>query len=272
MSSATPDQDAQAAREALTRLLQLMRRLRDPVQGCPWDRAQDFASIAPYTIEEAYEVAEAIAHEDPEAIRSELGDLLFQVVFHARLAEERGWFDFAAVAQGIHDKLVRRHPHVFDPAFVPGPAGLSGDWERHKAQERAQSGATGTLAGVPTALPALTRAAKLGRRAARVGFDWPDAAGARLKVDEELREIESALQAGEGEARVAEEMGDLLLAVTSWARQLGVDPEQSLRGANRRFETRFACMERLAAAQGRELAGLSLEEWEALWQQAKRTV
>lgn len=262
----------EAAREATARLLQLMERLRDPRQGCPWDRAQDFASIAPYTIEEAYEVAEAIAQGEPAAIQAELGDLLFQVVFHSRIAEERGWFDFAAVARGIHDKLVRRHPHVFDPAHVADPTGLSGDWEQHKALERAQSGNTGTLAGVPLALPALSRAAKLGRRAARVGFDWPDAAGARLKVDEELREIEVALRDGEGEARVAEEIGDLLLALTSWARQLGVDPEQSLREANRRFETRFARMETLAAAQRRELAGLTLDEWEALWQQAKKGI
>jgi len=184
-------------RPAIEALIALMARLRDPEHGCPWDREQTFASIAPYTIEEAYEVADAIARGEREPLREELGDLLFQVVFHARMAEERGWFDFAAVAESIHDKLVRRHPHVFAGAATESGA-LGREWEAHKAAEREQAAVRrgdathGTLDGVPLALPALMRAAKLGRRAARVGFDWPDASGSRAKVEEELSELDAA--------------------------------------------------------------------------------
>ena len=258
------------AHDALGALLELMARLRDPERGCPWDRQQSFASIAPYTIEEAYEVADAIERGDREHLRDELGDLLFQVVFHARMAEERGWFDFAQVAGAIHDKLVRRHPHVF-AGTQPTPEELVRVWEEQKASERAAAARGGTthavLADVPRALPALTRAAKLSRRAARVGFDWPDAAAVRDKVREELAEADAAVAAG-GDA-VAEELGDLLFAIANWSRHLGIEPEQALRAANSKFEHRFALMERAAAEAGLTLARLSAEEWDTLWRAAK---
>ena len=185
--------DAKAQR-SLARLLDIMRRLRDPANGCPWDREQDFASIAPYTIEEAYEVAEAIAHGEPGALEAELGDLLFQVVFHAQMGAERQWFDFASVADAIASKLTERHPHVFADARIDSAAEQNRAWEEHKARERAARGESGAseLADVPLALPALSRAAKLGKRAGRVGFDWPDAQGVRAKIEEELRETEEA--------------------------------------------------------------------------------
>ncbi len=268
------------AERALGALLALMARLRDPQRGCPWDREQTFSSIAPYTIEEAYEVADAIERGEREALRDELGDLLFQVVFHARMAEERGWFDFAAVATTIHDKLVRRHPHVFAGAS-PTPQELVRAWEQQKAQERAASagpapaGEGTVLAGVPRALPALVRAAKLGRRAARVGFDWPDAREVRAKVLEELHEVDGALAAGEaGEAGsdsgvVADELGDLLFSIVNWSRHLKLDAEAALRAANAKFERRFATMESLARARSLDLESLSAAEWDALWREAK---
>jgi nucleoside triphosphate diphosphatase len=271
---------SEAAR-ALEALIALMARLRDPDAGCPWDRAQTFATIAPYTIEEAYEVADAIERGDGEHLREELGDLLFQVIFHARLAEERGWFDFAAVASAIHAKLVRRHPHLFAGATL-APEDLVRVWEEQKAAERAArphgaaaagAAAEGTvLAGIPAALPALTRAAKLGRRAGRVGFDWPDAAAVRAKVLEELAEIDAAGTAGAArgtEGALAEELGDLLFAITNWGRHLGVDAETALRAANAKFARRFAHMEALACARGLELERLSAAEWDALWGEAK---
>src|SRR6266478_2842563 len=248
------------AERAMTALLELMARLRDPERGCPWDVRQTFATIAPYTIEEAYEVADAIERGDPAQIRDELGDLLFQVVFHARMAEERGWFDFAAVATAIHDKLVRRHPHVFAGAS-PTPDELVRVWEEQKAQERAESAASGpaaegtVLAGVPRALPALLRAAKLGRRAARVGFDWPDAQQVRAKVLEELHEMDAALAGATDAGGVAEELGDLLFSIVNWSRHLKLDAEGALREANAKFERRFARMESLA--RGLDLKGLS---------------
>ncbi|TLY94999.1 MAG: nucleoside triphosphate pyrophosphohydrolase [Gammaproteobacteria bacterium] len=268
------------AERALGALLALMARLRDPQRGCPWDREQTFSSIAPYTIEEAYEVADAIERGEREGLRDELGDLLFQVVFHARMAEERGWFDFAAVATTIHDKLVRRHPHVFAGAS-PTPQELVRAWEQQKAQERAASdgpapaGEGTVLAGVPRALPALVRAAKLGRRAARVGFDWPDAREVRAKVLEELHEVDGALAAGEaGEAGsdsgvVADELGDLLFSIVNWSRHLKLDAEAALRAANAKFERRFATMESLARARSLDLESLSAAEWDALWREAK---
>jgi ATP diphosphatase len=269
------------AERALSALLALMARLRDPQRGCPWDREQTFSSIAPYTIEEAYEVADAIERGEHQQLRDELGDLLFQVVFHARMAEERGWFDFAAVAAAIHDKLVRRHPHVFAGASAT-PEELVRVWEEQKAQERAESAASrpaaeGTvLAGVPRALPALVRAAKLGRRAARVGFDWPDAQQVRAKVLEELHEMDAALAAasGAGEAgsdagAVAQELGDLLFSIVNWSRHLKLDAEEALRAANAKFERRFARMESLARARGLDLKGLSAAEWDAMWREAK---
>ena len=270
------------AERALGALLALMARLRDPERGCPWDRAQTFATIAPYTIEEAYEVADAIEHGDREHLREELGDLLFQVVFHARMAEEQGWFDFSEIANGIREKLVRRHPHLFAGATL-APQDLMRVWEEQKAQERAaaqaRSATTGTgtvLAGVPRALPALTRAAKLGRRAARVGFDWPDARAVRAKVLEELHEVDDALASATGPAERAPgsqelsgELGDLLFTVVNWSRHLHIDAEAALRAANDKFERRFAHMESLAQARRLELAQLSAAEWDALWSEAK---
>jgi nucleoside triphosphate diphosphatase len=250
---------------AVQALIELMARLRDPQQGCPWDRKQSFATIAPYTIEEAYEVADAIEKDDPVHLREELGDLLFQVVFHARMAEERGWFDFAAVAETIRAKLVRRHPHLFAGASL-APEDLVRVWEEQKAQERAaSSGDQAVLGGVPRALPGLTRAAKLGRRAARVGFDWPEAREVRAKVLEELHEVDGARSAAER----SEEIGDLLFAVANWARHLEVDPEDAVRAANRKFEQRFARMEQLAGQRDLELRELSAAEWDALWREAK---
>jgi len=268
------------AERAVGALIALMARLRDPEHGCPWDRAQSFSTIAPYTIEEAYEVADAIEHGDREHLREELGDLLFQVVFHARMAQERGWFDFGAVADGIREKLVRRHPHLFAGTAL-APEDLVRVWEEQKAQERAAAmrpaaGASAVLAGVPRALPALTRAAKLGRRAARVGFDWPDAQAVHSKVLEELGEIDEALESdtagGESAPAVqalAGELGDLLFAIVNWSRHLHIDAETALRAANDKFEHRFACMESLAQARRLELAQLSPGEWDALWNEAK---
>lgn len=253
----------------LTRLLGVMRRLRDPEGGCAWDRAQTMSSIVPHTLEEAYELAQAIATGDPAAVRDELGDLLFQVVFLSRIAEEQGQFDFDAVATAIADKLERRHPHVFGGQAAPDAVGQSAVWEGLKAAERAAAGEGGALAGVAAALPALTRADKLSKRAARVGFDWTDIADVRGKVSEELGELEAALRDGEPRARQEEELGDLLFAVTNWARHLGLDAEASLRRSNAKFETRFARMEALARERGLALDELDLPAWEALWAQAK---
>ncbi len=259
--------DAKAQR-SLARLLDIMRRLRDPANGCPWDREQDFVSIAPYTIEEAYEVAEAIARGEPRALEGELGDLLFQVVFHAQMGAERQWFDFASVAESIANKLTDRHPHVFADARIDSVADQNRAWEEHKARERAEKDKTaGELSDVPLALPALARAAKLGKRAGRVGFDWPDANGVRAKIDEELLEIEAVPQGDD--AHRAEELGDLLFAVANWARHLKVDPEESLRLANAKFERRFRAMEKLAAERALVLKSLSAAEWDGLWNEAK---
>ena len=272
------------AERALTALLELMARLRDPQHGCPWDREQTFATIAPYTIEEAYEVADAIERGDREHLRDELGDLLFQVVFHARMAQERGWFDFAAVAHSIREKLVRRHPHLFAGAVL-APHELVHAWERQKAEERAAAAAAGggsaVLAGIPRSFPALTRAEKLSRRAARVGFDWPDAEAVRAKVLEEVAEIDAARASQDyassadraapvdRSAALAEELGDLLFAIVNWSRHLQVDAEAALRAANSKFERRFEAMERLATERGRPLEELSATEWDQLWREVK---
>ncbi len=312
------------AEKSLTALLDLMARLRDPDRGCPWDLRQTFATIAPYTIEEAYEVADAIEQGEPAKIRDELGDLLFQVVFHARMAEERGWFDFAAVAGGIHDKLVRRHPHVFSGKGVADEAELSRNWEEQKARERAEAAASragaaeggpqagahsqradddrsagahgrpaedgqqprahglaggrgssvevSALADVTRALPATIRAAKLGRRAGRVGFDWSGPEQVREKVMEELAEVDAAIatSAATNAPAVVEEMGDLLFALVNWSRHLQFDAEDALRGANSKFERRFRDMESLAQERGLVLTALSAEEWEGLWLEAKK--
>ena len=237
-------------------LRDIMARLRDPETGCPWDIEQNFGTIAPYTIEEAYEVADAIERDDMTALRDELGDLQLQVVFHARMAEEKGAFDLKDVLDAIGAKMIRRHPHVFGDGASPG-------WEEIKAAERADSSNDGSaLAGVAAALPALLRAEKLQKRAARTGFDWPDPAGALAKIEEEIAEVAEARSV---EHR-AEEIGDLLFAVVNWARKLGVEPEAALRSANAKFEKRFRAMEGMA---GDAFSGLTLDEKEALWVQVK---
>ena len=241
----------------IERLTAIMARLRDPERGCAWDIAQGFATIAPYTIEEAYEVADAIDRGAMTDLKDELGDLLLQVVFHARIAEEAGHFTLSDVVDAICAKMERRHPHIFGE----GQIGDHGSWERIKAQERGANGATGALDGVALALPALMRARKLQERAARTGFDWPDATGPRAKVDEEIGEIEAAAPDA-----VEEEMGDLLFAVVNWARHLGIDPEAALRSGNAKFERRFRAMEDDA---GDDFSRLTLEQKEALWQRAK---
>ena len=258
-----------AAGVELEALLELMRRLRDPVLGCPWDQAQSAATIAPFTIEEAYELADAIGRDDMDRVRDELGDVLFQVVFQARMAEEQGRFDFAAVARGIRAKLIRRHPHIFSEPRAVNVAELHVSWEAQKARERAAVGLNGVLSDVPRALPGLVRAAKLGRRAARVGFDWDDPAGVRAKIDEELAETDAALASGE-RAQVAEELGDLLFTIANWARHLQIDAEDALRGAALKFERRFERMEAIAAARAEPLDELGAAQWDALWTAAKR--
>ena len=265
MADARGDRGAAAA---LSALLELMRQLRDPHGGCPWDRAQDFATIAPYTIEEAYELQDAIEQADPKAIADELGDLLFQVVFHARMAEERGWFDFSVVARGIVDKLQRRHPHVFGDQPLRTTADLNAQWEQDKRAERAARGQRGVLSGVPLALPALIRATKLGKRAAGVGFDWSAAQGARAKLDEELAEFDASVRAA-NPAAIADELGDVLLAIASLARLHGLDAEQALRSANAKFQRRFETMERLLAERDMSHQSRSAAQWDELWNQAK---
>jgi MazG family protein len=256
---------------SIEKLLEIMETLRHPQDGCPWDLQQDFASIAPYTIEEAYEVADAIARGDLAGLKDELGDLLFQVVFHARLGEERAAFDFEAVAAAIVDKMRRRHPHVFGNAQQRRTVMDDAAWESIKAGERAVGAGSTTVSaldGVAQALPALKRAQKLGKRAARIGFDWPDSRGVRAKIDEEMAELQQAESDGSA-ARIAEEFGDLLFALVNLARHLGVDAEQALRNANRKFESRFRHMEQLVAAAGAQLSELDLEALEQHWQRAK---
>jgi ATP diphosphatase len=241
-----------------------MARLRHPEHGCEWDVAQTFATIAPYTIEEAYEVADAIERDDLAGLRDELGDLLLQVVFHARIAEEAGHFAFADVAAAIADKLVARHPHVFTQNAPAAPREKR--WEDLKQAERGRRGQSGALDGIALALPALMRAEKLQKRAARTGFDWPDPAGPAAKVVEELEELAAART----EAHRFEEAGDLLFAAVNAVRAHGISPEDALRAANAKFERRFRAMEALATGRGREFAGLSPDEQEELWQAAKR--
>lgn len=241
---------------SLSDLVEIMARLRDPQAGCEWDRAQSFATIAPYTIEEAYEVADAIARGDFEDLKDELGDLQLQVVYHARMAQEIGAFTIADVLEAICAKMVRRHPHIFgDEAESPG-------WEALKAAERHRSEDGSALAGVALALPALRRAEKLQRRAARVGFDWPDANGPRAKISEELAELDAAASPAEREM----ELGDLLFSVVNYARHLDIDPETALRDAAARFETRFRKIEDMAV---KSLKDINIDELEALWRRAK---
>jgi ATP diphosphatase len=246
-----------------------MAALRDPASGCPWDNEQTFATIAPYTIEEAYEVADAIARADMASLPDELGDLLFQVVYHARMAEEAGRFDFAQVARTIADKMIRRHPHVFGDAAARNAAEQTVAWETHKTAERAARAETGTLAGVPAGLPALTRAAKLTARAGRVGFDWPDAQAVLRKLDEEIAEVRAELPDANPE-RLADEVGDLLFVLANLARKLDLDPETCLRQANQKFARRFNAMEQDIVSTGKTLSDLSLENMEAIWQKIKQ--
>jgi MazG family protein len=258
----------------LSRLLAIMARLRDPQGGCPWDAAQSFVTIAPYTIEEAYEVAEAAETGDEDALREELGDLLLQVVFHARMAEEAGSFAFEDVARAIADKMVRRHPHVFGTANAADAAGQTMAWEDQKAAERrAKASAAGrtesVLDGVGPGLPALTRALKLQRRAARVGFDWAEIAPVFAKIAEEIGELRHEIAAGSDPARLTDEVGDLLFAVVNLARRLEADPEQALRGTCRKFERRFHFIEEALASRGISPESAGLDAMEALWQQAK---
>ena len=254
----------------IDRLLEVMRRLRDPEGGCPWDLEQTFETIAPYTLEEAYEVADAIAREDWEALREELGDLLLQVVYHARMAEEAGLFDFDEVARTVAEKMIRRHPHVFGDARIDSADAQVRAWEEHKARERAEKGTESVLDGIPLALPALVRALKLQQRAARIGFDWPDAASVLEKVDEEVHELREEMGRGE-RARLEDEIGDLLFTVVNLARKLDIDPEAALRAANAKFEERFREVERLARARGLDLHALDLEGLERLWQEVKES-
>jgi ATP diphosphatase len=262
----------------ISRLIEIMAALRTPVTGCPWDLEQNFASIAPYTIEEAYEVAEAIARGDLDDLRDELGDLLLQVVYHARMAEEQGAFTFADVVEAVTGKMIRRHPHVFaDAEGRLAPSHVSELWDRIKAEEKAERAARrpveetahkSLLAGVKAGQPALTRAMDLQREASSVGFDWNDPRAVLNKIREEADEIEAALDGNDAE-ELAEETGDLLFAVVNLARHVGADPETALRGTNAKFERRFAYIERTLAARGRTLGEASLDEMDALWDEAK---
>jgi MazG family protein len=254
---------------AIDRLLQIMARLRDPQRGCPWDLEQSFGTIAPYTIEEAYEVADAIEREDYPALRDELGDLLFQVVFHSQMAREQGSFAFDDVVAAICDKMERRHPHVFGEARIDSAAAQTVAWEEQKRLERESSGKS-VLADVPLALPALTRANKLGKRAAQVGFEWPDVAGALDKLDEELGELRKGLGAQADQAHITDELGDVLFCVVNVCRYLGVDPETALKGANAKFERRFGYVEQRLREQGRSASEATLEEMDKLWDEGKK--
>ena len=259
-----------STKPSISALVDVMAALRDPVSGCPWDREQDFASIAPYTIEEAYEVQSAIAANDPAQLRDELGDLLFQVVYHARLAEEQGWFNFDDVAQGITDKMVRRHPHVFGDAEMRDAGTQTAAWEAQKAQERQARAEGGVLEGVATALPALRRAHKLTARAARVKFDWPDADAVLDKLEEETAELRAELPGADAK-RLEDELGDMLFVLANLARKLGLDAETCLAGANAKFIRRFNHIEAALAAAGKTPRDSSLEEMDRLWTAAKRS-
>lgn len=258
----------------MQRLLEVMASLRDPQRGCPWDLQQTFKSILPYTLEEVYEVVEAIEQGDMAALREELGDLLFQIVFYAQLAKEAGKFDFADIAADIGDKLVRRHPHVFDEADIADAEAQTLAWEQHKERERhakaaGEARAPSVLDNVPLALPGLMRAMKLQRRAARVGFDWPDIGPVLDKIEEELAEVREVVAHGGDPDNMLHEVGDLLFACVNLGRHAGIEPEVAMRGVNRRFEQRFRRVEALAREQNQSLAEMSLEEMDGLWDQAK---
>ena len=260
--------------EQMQRLLAVMAALRDPERGCPWDKQQTFATILPYTIEEVYEVADAIDHGDMLALREELGDLLFQIVFYAQMAKEAGEFEFADIAAAISDKLEQRHPHVFGDAEIATAEAQTQAWEKHKERERHakaadQQRAASVLDNVPVALPGLMRAMKLQRRAARQGFDWPDVAPVLDKIEEEFAEVREVLAEGADSEKLMHEVGDLLFACVNLARHTEIDPEIAMRGVNGRFESRFRRVEELARQQNQSLAQMSLEEMDKLWDQAK---
>jgi MazG family protein len=249
-------------------LLNIMQRLRDPQSGCPWDSAQTFASIVPHTIEEAYEVADAIAQQDWQGLRKELGDVLFQVVFYAQLASEENYFNFTDIVTSLIDKMVRRHPHVFADTVYKNQAEQTADWERIKKSER-ETPLKSVLDGVPLALPGTTRALKLQRKAAQVGFDWATASQVLAKVSEEAQEIQMELETHNDPTRLNEEVGDLLFACVNLARHLAVDPESALRAANGKFMRRFQRIEALLRADGRSPQDVSLQELDKLWEQTK---
>jgi ATP diphosphatase len=271
MLDSSPSEPTSAA---FSKLLAIMAKLRDPQGGCPWDLEQSFRTIVPHTIEEAYEVAEAIEQDDLESLKGELGDLLFQTVFYAQMAREAGTFTMTDVIEALNAKMVKRHPHVFGEVAVADAAEQTHAWERQKAEERAAAAAArgqkpSALDGVTGGLPALTRAEKLQKRAARVGFDWPDPAQVLDKIAEEVTEIRTELEQRAPRDSIAEEIGDLLFAVVNLARRLEIDSESALRAANRKFERRFRKVEEVLAAQGKEPAGSTLDEMEAAWVQAK---
>mgnify|MGYP003630768257 FL=1 len=264
----------------ISRLIEIMAALRDPQTGCPWDLKQDFQSIKPYTIEEAYEVADAIERNDMDDLTDELGDLLLQVVFHARMAQENGDFEFGDVVEAITRKLIRRHPHVFSNASTDTPEGVKVQWDDIKAAEKAErasrrqargeavDGDGGRLEGVPRALPALTEAIKLQQQAARVGFDWNEAAPVLAKIEEELAELREALESND-KGKVQEEFGDLVFALVNLGRHVGAEPEMALRGTNQKFRRRFSHIEKTLEAKGEDLQQASLERMEQLWGEAK---
>lgn len=252
---------------AIGDLLQIMAQLRTPETGCPWDLQQDFHSIAPYTLEEAYEVADAIEQGNPAALKEELGDLLFQVVYHAQMAQEAGWFDFDAVVEGICEKMVRRHPHVFGDEDIETAEAQTAAWEVHKQRERGQQDSA--LDGVPLALPALTRADKLQKRASRVGFDWPSIHGVSDKVEEELDELCEEIKNNAGADALMDEAGDLLFAAVNLVRHAGIDPEAALRQGNRKFSRRFRMVERLSKAAGKTVATTDLDTLDKYWDKVK---
>jgi len=262
-------------KQGIDQLLDIMKRLRDPDQGCPWDIEQTFSTIVPHTIEEAYEIADAVEDDDMPALKDELGDLLFQVVFHAQMASERGVFDFGDVVANVSEKMIRRHPHVFGDALIDSPQAQTRAWEDIKAEERALKGEadadrdTSALSGVIGALPALIRAQKLQKRAARVGFDWPEAQQVLDKIDEEIKEIIAEMTDDPDPVRLEDEVGDLLFVCVNLARKLDIEAETALRNGNRKFERRFRHMEAASEAQGLEFSALDLSEMEKLWVQAK---
>lgn len=251
--------------QSLNQLLEIMACLRDPDNGCPWDRQQDFASIAPYTIEEAYEVADTIARGDMNHLREELGDLLFQVVFHSQMAHEQGYFDFQDVMQGLIEKMIQRHPHV----FAPNHGALSAEEQSRQWEQRKHAGKNSVLDDIPANLPTLSRAVKLQKRAATIGFDWPQVAPVFDKLDEELAELKEAMASGD-KAHMQDELGDVLFVVTNLARHIGIDPELALRQANNKFEKRFRAVEKLARAKAPKNECHPLAQLDALWTQVKQ--